>query len=87
MTVKQIFCYIQKTFDFRFIFSEAFKFLAEYIDVDWEKNRNTRRFTFEYIFNVKSKIINWLFKRQSTVTLLIYEIEYMNQIQAVKEII
>ena len=85
--VKRIFRYIRKTLDFRFIFNEVFEFLAEYIDVNWKENWNTRRFTFEYVFNIKNEIINWLFKRQSIVTFSTYEIEYMNQIQAVKEII
>ena len=85
--VKRIFHYIRKTFDFRFIFSEAFKFLAEYSDVDWKENRDTRRFMFKYVFNVKNEVINWSFKRQSTVILSTCEIEYMSQTQAVKEII
>ena len=85
--VKRIFRYIRKTFDFRLIFNEALKSFAEYIDVDWKENRNTRRFTFEYVFNVKSEVINWLFKRQSIVILSTCEVEYMNQTQTVKEII
>ena len=85
--VKRIFCYIRKTLDLRLIFSEVFKSFVKYIDVDWKENRNTRRFTFEYVFNVKNEVINWLFKRQSIVTFSTYEIEYMSQTQAVKEII
>ena len=85
--VKRIFRYIRKTLDFRFIFNEIFEFFAEYIDVDWKENRNTRRFTFEYIFNVKNEAISWLFKRQSIVIFSTCETEYMNQIQTIKEII
>ena len=86
-TVKRIFRYIQKTLDLRLTFNKTFEFFAKYTDVDWKKNRNTRRSTSEYVFNVKSEIINWLFKRQSTVTLSTYEIEYMSQTQTIKEII
>ena len=86
-TVKRIFRYIRKTLDLRLIFSEAFEFFAEYINVDWGENRNTRRFTFKYVFNVKNEAINWSFKRQSIVILLTCEAEYMSQTQAVKEVI
>ena len=85
-TVKRIFRYIWKTLDLRFIFNEIFKSFVKYIDVDWKENRNTRRFTFEYIFNVKNEIISWSFKCQSIVILFIYEVEYINQIQTIKEI-
>ena len=78
--VKRIFCYIRKTLDLRLIFSEVFKSFVKYIDVDWKENKNIQRFTSEYIFNVKSKIINWSFKRQLIITLFTYEVEYMNQI-------
>ena len=86
-TVKRIFRYIRKTFDLRLIFSEAFEFLAEYTDVDWKKNRNTRCSTFKYVFNVRNEVISWSFKRQSTVIFSTCEAEYMSQIQAVKEVI
>ena len=86
-TVKRIFCYIQKTFDLRFIFNETFEFFVEYIDVDWKKNRNTRRFTSEYVFNVKNEVINWSFKWQSIIVFSIYKIEFISQIQIIKEII
>ena len=85
--VKRIFRYIRKTFNLRLIFNEIFEFFVEYIDVDWKKNRNTRRFTFEYIFNVKSEAINWSFKRQLIVILLTCKAEYINQTQTIKEII
>ena len=61
--VKRIFHYIREMFDLRCTFSEAFEFFIKYIDVDWKENRNTRRFTFEYVFNVKSETISWSFKR------------------------
>ena len=77
--VKRIFRYIQKTLDFRLTFSEALESFVKYTDVDWKGNRNTCRFTFEYVFNVKSEVINWSFKRQSIVILSICETEYMNQ--------
>ena len=85
--VKRIFYYIWRTFDLRFIFNEILEFSIEYIDVDWKENRNTRRFTFKYVFNVKSKVISWSFKRQSIVTFSICEVEYISQTQTVKEII
>ena len=85
--VKRIFCYIRKTLNFRLIFNEALEFFIEYTDVDWKKNKSTRRSTFEYIFNVKSEIINWSFKRQSIVILSICKTEYMSQTQTIRKII
>ena len=85
--VKRIFRYIQKTLDFRLIFNKVFEFFVEYIDVDWKENRNIRRFTFEYVFNVKNEVINWSFKRQLIVIFSTCEAEYISQIQTIKEII
>ena len=85
--VKRIFHYIRKTLDLRFTFNEVLEPLAEYTDADWRGDRNTRRFTFEYVFNVGSETISWSFKRQSIVILSICEVEYMSQTQAIKEAI
>jgi hypothetical protein len=68
-------------------FRETLKSLKEYTNSDWAKNQNTKRFTFDYVFNVNNEIINWFFKRQSMMTLFICEIEYTEQNIVAKKII
>ena len=86
-TIKRIFRYLKNTLYFRFIFFDSLKFLIDWTNVDWTNNKNTRRFIFDYVFNFDNAIIIWFFKRQFTIVLSIYEIEYINQIQIVKKII
>ena len=61
--VKRIFRNFRHFLNFRFIFIDAFQSLKNYIDVDWIDNYNIRRLTFDYIFNLKSVVINWFSKR------------------------
>ena len=85
--VKRIFRYLKNTLHFRLIFLNFLRFLIDWIDVDWINNKNIRRLIFDYVFNFENAIIIWFFKRQFTIALSIYEIKYMNQIQAVKKVI
>ena len=77
-TIKRIFRYLKNTLHFRFIFFDSLKFLIDWIDVNWTNDKNIRRFVFDYVFNFDNAIIIWFFKRQFTIVLSIYEIEYMN---------
>ena len=85
--VIKIFKYLRHFLDLFLIFFELLRSLTSYIDVDWVDDKKIRRSTSDYIFNLDSKVISWLFKRQVTVTLSICEVEYMNQTQTVKEAI
>jgi hypothetical protein len=85
--IKRIFRYLRDTYQMKLIFRERFRHLKDYTNSNWIKNQNIKRFIFDYVFNVNSEVINWFFKRQSTVTLFICEIEYTNQIIVVKKII
>ena len=86
-TVKRIFRYFRYFLNFRFTFIDAFQLLKSYIDVDWADNHNIRRSIFDYVFNLRSVVINWFSKRQFIITLSTCETEYMNQIQVVKKTI
>ena len=86
-TVIKIFKYFRHFLDLSLTFSGSFRSLANYIDVDWIGDKETRRSIFDYIFNFGSEIISWSSKRQVTVALSICEVEYMGQIQTVKETI
>ena len=85
--VKRIFRYIRGTLDLRLTFSGALEPLAGYTDADWGGDRDTRRSTSGYVFNVGSGAISWSSKRQPTVALSTCEAEYMGQTQAAKEAI
>jgi hypothetical protein len=86
-TIKRIFRYLRKTYQMKLIFREALKSLKNYTNSNWTKNQDIRRFIFEYVFNVNSDVINWLSKRQSTMTLFTCEVEYTEQILIVKKTI
>ncbi len=85
--IKRIFRYLRKIYQMKLTFREALKFLESYTNSNWAKNQDIRRSTSEYVFNVSSDVINWFSKRQSTMTLFIYEVEYTEQILIVKETI
>lgn len=61
--------------------------LTGYTDADWAGDRDTRRSTLGFVFNIGSGAISWSSKRQPTVALLSCEAEYMDQTQATKEAI
>ena len=85
--VKRIFRYIREILNLCLIFVESLISFIDYSDADWEDDHDTRRFIFEYVFNVESDAISWFSKRQSTVVLSICEAKYMSQTQIVKEVI
>ena len=85
--VKRIFRYLRHSLDLRLTFSGPLKPLAGYTDADWAGDKDTRRSTSGYLFNIGSAAISWSSKRQATVALSTCEAEYMGQTQAAKEAI
>lgn len=85
--VKRIFRYIKGTLDLELTFKGPLRALEGYTDADWAGDRNTRRSTSGFLFNVGSGAISWSSKRQPTVALSSCEEEYMGQTQAIKEAI
>ena len=61
--IKRIFRYLKDTLHLRFIFFDLLKFLINWTNVDWANDKNTRRFIFDYVFNLDNAIIIWFFKR------------------------
>jgi hypothetical protein len=68
-------------------FSGELGLLTGYADSDWAADRDTRRSTSGYIFNVGSGAISWSSKRQPTVATSTCEAEYVSQNNACKEAI
>ena len=85
--VKRILRYLRHSLDLRLTFSGPLRPLAGYTDADWAGDKETRRSTSGYVFNVGSAAISWSSKRQATVALSTCEAEYMGQTQAAKEAI
>jgi hypothetical protein len=71
---KRIFRNLRETYQMKLMFREALKFLKNYTNSKRAEDHDIRRLISEYAFNVDSEIINWFSKRQSMVTLSIYEI-------------
>jgi hypothetical protein len=84
-TVKRIFRYLREKHQMKLMFRETLKLLKNYINSNWKKNQNIRRWISKYVFNVNNDVINWFSKRQFIVTLFIYEIEYTKQILIAKK--
>ena len=85
--VKRVFRYLRGSVNLRLTFRGDLKFLTGYSDADWAGDRNTRRSTSGYIFNVGSGAISWSSKQQPTVALSTCEAEYIGQTHAAKEAI
>lgn len=85
--VKRIFRYLRSTINLRLTYRGNLQSLTGYIDADWAGNRDTRRSTSGFVFNVRSGAISWSSKRQPTVALSTCEAEYMGQTQATKEVV
>ena len=75
--VKQIFRYIKGTLGLELTFKGSLRALEGYTDTDWAGDRDTRRSTSGFLFNLGSDAISWSSKRQPTVALSSCEAEYM----------
>ena len=85
--VKRIFRYLKGTLHLRLTFSKSLQPLCGWTDADWADDKDTRRFTSDYVFNLGSAAIIWSFKRQPTVALSTCKAKYIGQTQAAKEAI
>jgi TfoX/Sxy family transcriptional regulator of competence genes len=85
--VKRILRYLKGTLNYELNFKGSTSPLVGYTDADWAGDKDTRRSTSGYTFNIGSGAISWSSKRQPTVALSTCEAEYMGQTQAVKEAI
>lgn len=83
--VKRIFRYLNGTVDLTLTYRGDLMPLNGYTDADWAGDRDTRRSTSGFTFNIGSGALSWQSKRQPTVALSSCEAEYMGQTQATKE--
>ncbi len=93
LAVKQIIRYLVDTAELRLRY-ESFKVkrveraeFFEYIDSAHADCLNSRRFIFDYMFFLWNEPISWSFKRQQCVSTSSAEAEYVDECNAVKELI
>lgn len=79
--------YLKATIDLCLVYEGEIEPLTGFTDSDWAGDRETRRSTSGYVFNLGSGAISWSSKRQSSTALLSCEAEYIGQTQATKEAI
>jgi hypothetical protein len=85
--VKRIMRYLKATIDLCLVYEGEIEPLIGFTDSDWAGDRETRRSTSGYVFNLGSGAISWSSKRQSSTALSSCEAEYIGQTQATKEAI
>ncbi len=72
-TMKRIFRYLREIYQMKLMFQKSLKRLKEYTNFDWVDDQNIKRSIWSYVFNINNEIISWSSKRQSIVTLSIYQ--------------
>ncbi len=82
-----MFQYVQRTLDIilKYKLSDQLK-LLKYLNSDWEKDLELRRFTSEYIFKMINESVFWSLKCQKTVILFFYEVKYMILTETTKKV-
>ena len=85
-TLKQVFQYVQRILDvvLKYKLSDQLK-LLEYLNSDWGKDLELRRFTSEYIFKMINESVFWSLKHQKIIILFFYKAEYMILIETTKK--
>jgi len=73
--------------DYVLVFKGPLIALSGYSDSDWAGDHNIWKSISGYVFNVRSTIISWSLKLQSTVILLLCEAKYIGQTNTTKEAI
>lgn len=81
----QVVSYLRGTISLKLTYKGNLQPLTGYTDADWAGDRDTRRSTFGFVFNIGSGAVSWSSKLQLTVALSTCEAEYMGQTQATKE--
>lgn len=84
---KKILRYLRGTINYELTYRGDLKDLLDYSDADYSGDRDTRKSTGSFVFNVGSATISWSSKRQPTITLSSCKSELIAETQASKEAI
>ena len=57
-TIKRIFRYLRETVNYELVYQENLKSLTDYMNSDWADDRDIKRFTADYVFNIESAVIS-----------------------------
>ncbi len=60
--------------------------LLKYLNSDWEKDLELKRFTLKYIFKIINESVFWSLKKQRTVILFFYKVKYIILMKITKKI-
>ncbi len=77
--VKRILRYLRSTIDLKLVYKGSLVPMHGYSNADYAGDKETRRSTGGYTFNLGSAAISWSSKRQPTVALSTCEAEYSAQ--------
>ena len=83
--VKRIFKYLRTTIDYELVYRGETLTLRGFTDASWGDDKETRRSTSGWIFNLGSGAVSWSSKRQATVSLSSCHAELSGQTQATRE--
>ena len=85
-TAKIILRYFNITKNREIIYENNTLDIVDYFDSDWIEDKNSRKFTSNFVFMLNDDFISWCFKRQSTIALSFTKIEYMTLTLAYKKV-
>ena len=90
--MKLIFRYLCGTSDYGFCYQgrpslDRVLDIHCFIDADWARGLDQRRYTSGYVFNLFGGAVSWMSKKQSVVALSTIEAEYMVATDASKEVV
>ena len=88
--VKRVFKYFHGTSDYGLCYQGRPRLdkvldICDFVDVDWARDLDQRRFTSGYVFNLFGGAVKYMSNRESIVVLSIIEVEYMTSTHARKE--
>nr|GEV53444.1 zinc finger, CCHC-type [Tanacetum cinerariifolium] len=83
--IQQVLKYLKKTIDYRLIYSSYLSVLEGYTDANWISNTEDNSSTSGRVFLLGGGAISWASKKQTCVTGLIIEIEFVALAAAGKE--
>lgn len=88
MAVKRVLRYIKGTIDVKLTYrKDETGEIIGYCDADWAGDRNERRSTTGYVFQLQGGAISWATRKQPTIALSSTEAEFMSLVAAIQEAI
>ena len=87
MAAKRVIRYLKSTRDWCLLYDKADSGLTGYSDAEWAGDTSTRKSTFGFVFLYGGGAISWASRKQTCVTLLSMEAEYVALSEASQELV